>query len=247
MITFELALNERTRRFLKVEEVFIKYYSQIKGLKPYGEHSCFNTLFDLMNCAGRSDLKIEIIQELDKQIIKYKSPNKTKLKKNLLTLKKLIAAKQKLEKNNIIHVHQLENEKLLQELKAACDSPFGIVSSDLTQFQAWLKQLETNEKKKYFKEKIKPFEPVFNGLKNILSILRASELNHTVSTIQGVKQHVLNPKLKNDLVTLIVTKQNKLCPQISSNKYALNIHFTNPGGSTMVSRPIKFKLGVCSF
>ena len=57
-----------------------------------------------------------------------------------------------LEKSDIPTGHHFGSDKFLQELKAASDSPFGIVSSDITQFQSWIKQLETKEKKDYFRK-----------------------------------------------------------------------------------------------
>jgi len=244
MITYELALNERTRRFLRVQEVFHKFDAQINNMGKFSEHACFTTLFDVMSCASRSDLKIEIIQELDKQILSFIKKNKTsKNIKKSLELKKI---KKSLEKSNIPTGHHFGNDKFLQELKAASDSPFGIVSSDITQFQSWIKQLETKEKKDYFRRKFKVYTPIYHGLNAIIDILKSSAQSVSHVTKSGVLQHALDPKLKNDLVLVTLPVKGRFCPQITSNKYALNIHFTQNNESIMIAKPIKFKLSVCS-
>ena len=245
MITYELALNERTRRFLRVQEVFQKFDTQINNMSKFSEHACFTTLFDVMSCASRSDLKIEIIQELDKQILNVNKKNKksANMKKSL----EIKRVKKYLEKSNIPTGHHFGNDKFLQELKAASDSPFGIVSSDITQFQSWIKQLETKEKKEYFRGKFKVYAPIYSGLNIIINILKLSAKSVTHVTKSGVLQHALDPKLKNDLVLLTLPIKGRLCPQITSNKYTLNIHFTQNNQTIMIAKPIKFKLSVCSF
>ena len=245
MITYELALNERTRRFLRVQEVFQKFDAQINNMSKFSEHACFTTLFDVMSCASRSDLKIEIIQELDKQLLILIKKNKTS--KNIKKSLELKRIKKSLEKSNIPTGHHFGSDKFLQELKAASDSPFGIVSSDITQFQSWIKQLETKEKKDYFRGKFKVYASIYSGLNAIISILKASAQNETHVTKSGVLQHSLDPKLKNDLVLVTLPVKGRFCPQITSNKYALNIHFTQNNQSIMIAKPIKFKLSVCSF
>ena len=245
MITYELALNERTRRFLRVQEVFQKFDAHINNMSKFSEHACFTTLFDVMSCASRSDLKIEIIQELDKQILNV--VKKTKTKKNIKVSLDLKKIKKNLEKSVIPPGHQFGNDKFLQELKAASDSPFGIVSSDITQFQSWIKQLEIKEKKEYFKDKFKVYTPIYSGLNSIITILKSNAKSVSRVTKSGVLQHTLDPKEKNDLVLVTLPIKRRFCPQITSNKYALNIHFTQTNQSIMIIKPIKFKLAVCSF
>jgi len=245
MITYKLALNERTRRFLRVQEVFQKFDSQINNMAKFSEHACFTTLFDVMSCASRSDLKIEIIQELDKQIINVLKKNKTA--KNIKKSLELKRIKKSLEKSTIPPGQNFGNDKFLQELKAASDSPFGIVSSDITQFQSWIKQLEIKEKKDYFRDKLKVYESIYSGLNVIIGILKSSAKSVTHVTKSGVLQYSLDPKLKNDLVLVTLPIKGRFCPQITSNKYALNIHFTQNNQSIMIAKPIKFKLSVCSF
>ena len=245
MITYELALNERTRRFLRVQEVFQKFDAQINNMSKFSEHACFTTLFDVMSCASRSDLKIEIIQELDKQILNF--VKKTRTKNNLKVSLELKKIKKNLEKSVIPTGHHFGNDKFLQELKAASDSPFGIVSSDITQFQSWIKQLEIKEKKEYFRDKFKVYVPIYNGLNSIITILKSNAQSVSHVTKSGVLQHTLDPKHKNDLVLVTLPIKGRFCPQITSNKYALNIHFTQTNQSIMVVKPIKFKLAVCSF
>ena len=60
------------KRFLR------KWKLQIAIKKEFSEFSCFNTFFDIMATASRADLKVELIQEIEKQRLKFKTKIKTK-------------------------------------------------------------------------------------------------------------------------------------------------------------------------
>ena len=77
MIHYEFPLNERTRKFMRLEEIFLRSESQLSGKGKYKENDLFDTLFNLMGTATRSDLKVELIQEVERQRYKFKLLNKT--------------------------------------------------------------------------------------------------------------------------------------------------------------------------
>ena len=91
MYKFELPLNERTRRLMSIENIFIRLNSQIQNMTKFSEVACFESYFNMRSTASRADIKIEISQELEKLILKKKQLNKTK--KNINQIKKLMDAK----------------------------------------------------------------------------------------------------------------------------------------------------------
>ena len=58
MINYEFPLNEKIRRFLRVEEIFSKIDYQQKSRQSFSEYGLFTLLFDLMTTASRSDLNV---------------------------------------------------------------------------------------------------------------------------------------------------------------------------------------------
>ena len=112
MYKFELPLNERTRRLISIENIFIRLNSQIKSMVDFSEVGCFESYFNMRASASRADIKIEIVQELEKLILKKKQLNKTK--KNLDQVKKLINAKKSLDKINLPQGHFYGVDKFLQ-------------------------------------------------------------------------------------------------------------------------------------
>ena len=91
MYKFELPINERTRRLISIENIFLRLNNQIKSMVNFSEVGCFESYFNMRATASRADIKIEITQELEKLILKKRQLNKTK--KNLDLIKNLSHAK----------------------------------------------------------------------------------------------------------------------------------------------------------
>ena len=243
MYKFELPLNERTRRLMSIENIFIRLNTQIKNMTNFSEVACFESYFNIRSTAFRADIKIEISQELDKLILKKKQLNKTK--KNINQIKKLMDAKKSLNKINLPQGNFFGNDKFLQEIKTSSLSPTGIVSSDLPQLQLWLKQLSPKAKQQYFCSKIDPYLPIFNSITTYLNALRDSvKLESIESNENGLVNYQLNPSFKHDFIQLQLPQKLNLYPNLTSNKYTINIQFSSLTKNTNPGKKIKFKMGV---
>ena len=248
MIKYEFPLNERIRKFLRIEEIFQKMDSQMVIKSDFSDYSCFDTFFEIMATASRADLKVELIQEIEKQRSKMKIKSKTK--KNIAIAKDLDITRKKLEKSKVIAGSNFGGDKFLTELKTRSASPFGIVATDFPEFQYWLQKTTISERKSYFNSQIKDFVPIKNAISNLMKLLRENISTKSMSTKSGSLQYKLDPLLKNDLVTIVVGESSRFYPNISSNKYAVNVHFSLKGessSSASLSKSVKFKLGIASF
>ena len=243
MYKFELPLNERTRRLMSIENIFTRLNSQIQNMTKFSEVACFESYFNMRATASRADIKIEISQELEKLIIKKKQLNKTK--KNIIHIKKLMNAKKSLNRVNLPQGNFYGNDKFLQEVKTSSLSPAGIVSSDLPQLQLWLKQLSPKAKQQYFYSKIDPYLPIFSSIATYLNTLRDSvTLESIESNENGLVNYQLNPSFKHDFIQLQLPQKLNLYPNLTSNKYTINIQFSSVMNKTSVGKKIKFKMGV---
>ena len=244
MYKFELPLNERTRRLMSIENIFLRLKSQINSCRAdFSEIGCFELYFIMRGLASRADIKIEISQELEKLILKKKQFPKTK--KNLDQLKKLIYEKRALDKVNLPQGNFFGNDKFLQEIKTSSLSPTGIVSSDLPQLQLWLKQLSPKAKQQYFFSKIDPYLPIFNSITTYLNTLRDSvALESIESNENGLVNYQLNPSFRHDFIQLQLPQKLNLYPNLTSNKYTINIQFSSFEKNIDAGKKVKFKIGV---
>ena len=224
MHKFELPLNERTRRLMSIENIFIRLNSQIQNMTKFSEVACFESYFNMRGTASRADIKIEISQELEKLILKKKQQKKTK--KNINQIKKLMDAKKSLNRVNLPQGNFYGNDKFLQEIKTSSASPTGIVSSDLPQLQVWMQQLSSKAKQQYFLSKISAYMPIFECIKTYLDTLRNSIILESIdSNENGLVNYQLNPSFRHDFVQLQIPQKLNLYPNLTSNKYTINIQY----------------------
>ena len=243
MYKFELPLNERTRRLMSIENIFIRLNSQIQNMTKFSEVACFESYFNMRATASRADIKIEISQELEKLILKKKQLNKTK--KNINQIKKLMDAKKSLNRVNLPQGNFYGNDKFLQEIKTSSGSPTGIVSSDLPQLQVWMQQLSPKAKQQYFLSKISPYMPIFESITTYLDTLRDSiTLESIDSNENGLVNYQLNPSFRHDFIQLQLPQKLNLYPNLTSNKYTVNIQFSSLSKNVNARKKIKFKMGI---
>ena len=243
MYKFELPINERTRRLISIENVFIRLKNQIKSMVNFSEVGCFESYFNMRAIASRADIKIEITQELEKLILKKRQLNKTK--KNLDQIKQLSNAKKSLAKVNLPQGNYYGSDKFLQEIKTSSMSPTGIVHSDLAQLQLWLQQLSTKNKQQYFLNQIDSYMPIFEAIKIYLNTLRDSVTIKSVeSSDNGLVSYQLDTSYRHYLVQLQIPQKLNLYPNLTSNKYTINIQFASLTKNINSGIKLKFKMGV---
>jgi cell division protein ZapD len=228
---------------MSIENIFIRLNTQIQNMTKFSEVACFESYFNMRATASRADIKIEISQELEKLILKKKQLNKTK--KNINQIKKLMDAKKSLNRVNLPQGNFYGNDKFLQEIKTSALSPTGIVSSDLPQLQVWMQQLSPKAKQQYFLSKISPYMPIFESITTHLNVLRDSiTLESIDSNENGLVNYQLNPSFKHDFIQLQLPQKLNLYPNLTSNKYTINIQFSSLTKNTNPGKKIKFKMGV---
>ena len=243
MHKFELPLNERTRKIISIESIFIRLNSQIKSMVEFSEVGCFSSYFNIRAIASRADIKIEIVQELEKLILKKKQLNKNK--KNINQIKNLIDAKKGLEKINLPQGNFYGDDRFLQEIKNSSLTPTGILSSDLPQMQLWLQKLSTKNKQQYFLNKIDPYLPIFESIKVYLNNLRDSiTLESVDSSENGLVNYQLNSIFRHDLVQIQLPQKLNLYPNLTSNKYTINLQFASLTKKIDNEAKIKLRMGV---
>ncbi|MDG2253224.1 MAG: cell division protein ZapD [Methylophilaceae bacterium] len=245
MIHYEFPLNEKTRKFLRLEEIFIRAETQLANRMKASGCELFETLFNLMASASRSDLKVELIQELERQ--RGKAEKLIRTKKNIALQVALKKHRVMLEKSSIKPGFYFGTDKFLQEIKARSDSPFGILSTDFPEMQLWLQTQTQQSRRLFFKAKFAPFLPIKNAVTFLNSILRESAKMKIHKSNHARYEIKLDSSQKNDLVLVELSENLGVIPALSSNKYAININFNSMNKSNKVNKSMNFKIGVSGF
>ncbi|MDF6628572.1 cell division protein ZapD, partial [Escherichia coli] len=67
MILYEYPFNERIRTLLRLEDLFERLDFFLVQEHPLQHHVALTTLFEVVDVAGRADLKSDLLKELDRQ------------------------------------------------------------------------------------------------------------------------------------------------------------------------------------
>ena len=67
MIVYEYPFNERIRTLLRLEDLYEKFMFFVQQGHPLQHHVALSTIFEMLEVAGRADLKSDLLQELERQ------------------------------------------------------------------------------------------------------------------------------------------------------------------------------------
>ena len=67
MISYEYPLSERIRTLLRLEDLYERTLYFIAKSDPQEHHVALLCLFEILEVAGRADLKSDLLQELERQ------------------------------------------------------------------------------------------------------------------------------------------------------------------------------------
>jgi cell division protein ZapD len=238
---------------LRIEEIYQKFEHQLKNTHDYFEFGCFNTLFEIVQLVSRSDLKIDFLQELERQEKKQSALlDHQGLKEGQLDPKEIIpmiqVARKKLENIDVKPGFNFNNNLFLEEVKKRISSPGGLLDVDFPNFRNWAIHKTRKSKLEDFKSWAQPLMVFKDAASVILLILRNQCHIESIKAKEGKHQQTIDPLKTFDLIRLEIEKTLNIYPEISANKYTVNVFF-NQLNEELKKEPVKlnleFKYSIC--
>ena len=229
MITYEYPFNERVRTLLRLEDLFDKagHFLPQPGAREH--HVVLLTIFEILEVSGRADLKMDLIQELERQrqslLVFRNNPeiSEEALSGALYEIEQASAAL--LAMTGKIGQYLRENEWLMG-IKSRAVIPGGVCEFDLPSYHHWQHQ-DADSRREALLGWLKPLVPLRDAMSIVLRLLRASgAVEHQVAK-GGAFQLMLGGS-GSQMVRISLKLHAPFVPEISANKYALNIRFTRP-------------------
>jgi cell division protein ZapD len=251
VIRYEHPLNDRVRTLMRLEDLYrrVEYFSA-RGTEE-DHHAALLALFEITDVAARADLKTDILQELErqKQLLGPLRNNPAIEKRILEPLLVEIdrAAVDLLAQTGKVGQHLRDNEWLMT-IKQRAAIPGGVCEFDLPAYHYWL-NLEPTTRQHDLEAWIAPFLPVHHGLSIILRLLRDNGRATRQTAYRGVFQLMLTTSKVAQLLRLSLRRDLPCVPEISANKYALNIRFLGVGGAdrgAVFDADVEFDLTFCN-
>jgi cell division protein ZapD len=251
VIRYEHPLNERVRTLMRLEDLFARArHFAMQGTAPE-HHAALIALFEITDVAARADLKTDLLQELERQR-QLLGPLRGNPQIDSGALDGLLAeidavSSQLLAQTGKVGQHLRDNEWLMM-IKQRTAIPGGVCEFDLPAYHYWL-QGSGQSRQRDLANWLEPFAPIDAGAAIVLRLLRENGRVSRHTAYHGVFQLMLTTTKVAQLLRLQLAKDLPCVPEISANKYALNIRFLGLSGmdrGSVYPGDVEFELTFCN-
>jgi cell division protein ZapD len=251
VIKYEYPFNERIRTLLRLEDLFDKsaWFAQSDGQLEH--HTALVTLFEILEVAGRADLKMDLLQELERQrqtLLAYRNNpdiSEEALSGALYEIEQSSAAL--LGMTGKIGQYLRENDWLMG-IKSRSVIPGGVCEFDLPSYHWWLHR-DPDVRREAIEGWASPMYPLRDAAAIVLRLLRSSGGPKNYVATNGQFQLNLSGSAA-QMVRIDVATEEAAIPEVSANKYFLNIRFTKPPVDEIKARgcerDVPFTLTFCN-
>lgn len=251
MIRYEHPLNERIRTLMRLEDLFTRASYFASRDDAHDHHAALLSLFEITDVAARADLKTDLLQELERQK-QVLGPLRNNPQIDQQALSTLLA---EIEQANAgllgqagkVGMHLRENEWLMA-IKQRAAIPGGVCEFDLPAYHHWLNK-SAPARRQDLAGWIEPFAPIRSGSAIVLRLLRENSRVSRHTAFRGVFQLMLTTTKVAQLLRLTLEQNHPFVPEMSANKYALNIRFIGVSGldrGNVVDQDVEFELAFCN-
>jgi cell division protein ZapD len=250
VITYEYPLNERIRTLLRLEDLYERVRFFLAKEDSHDHHACLTGMFEILEVASRADLKSDLLQELDRQrtfLEALRSNPAISEDKLEGVLAEIDAAFANLHATSGKTGQSLRENEWLMGIKQRASIPGGTSEFDIPSYHAWLHQ-PAERRRGDLSAWLRPLLPVHAALSIVLRVLRESGRTVSLIAFHGVYQQTPAERPA-QMLRLSLGGELPCVPEISANKYALNVRFLLPEGvqkSRVYEHDVPFELSFCN-
>lgn len=250
MISYEYPLSERIRTLLRLEDLYERVQYFTAKADPQEHHVALLSLFEILEVAGRADLKSDLLQELERQKHTLESLRENpEISEEALDsiLWEIDRTSSKLFQMSGKVGQELRENEWLMGIKQRTNIPGGVCEFDLPSYHYWLHQ-SAEQHRHDLETWLAPFLPIRDAIAIVLRLLRESGKVSTQTAVQGVYQQMMAGRIA-QMLRIRLSRDYHCVPEISANKYALNIRFTAQEGGQrpkVIEANVEFELTFCN-
>jgi cell division protein ZapD len=235
---------------MRLEDLFERTSFFLARQDSHDHHVALVTMFEILEVASRADLKSDLLQELERQkhvLIGFRSNpeiSEDALDSIVAAIEQTSAAL--LRMNGKVGQHIRDNEWLMS-IKQRTVIPGGVCEFDLPSYHFWL-NCAPESRSRDLANWLTPMLPVRDGLAIVLRLLRTSGKPVEGIAYHGGYQQMLGGRVS-QMVRIRIKRASGFIPEISANKYALNIRFTVHDGDLrpkICESDVEFELTFCN-
>jgi cell division protein ZapD len=220
VILYEYPLNERIRTYLRLQHLFARFNKLTQRSEALDHHYALTTIFEIMEVASRSELKSEILKDIErhKQLLNGYRGNPSISEKALdLIIEQLdqrfVALNTMVGKLG----NALGDSEFLNSIRSRTAIPGGTCEFDLPAYHAW-QHHEPAARQANLHEWSQQLAPLASSVQLMLKMMRESGSTQKVMANGGQLQQNLPQGRNFQLLRLRIDDSLNLTPEISCNR-----------------------------
>jgi len=251
LILYEQPLNERTRFFLRLEHLFSQVVHFQNGTSVWDSHASVSALIEILGLLDRSDIRGEVLKELDRHIGGLSKLLDTPGvdHENLdSALQQLRAQAQKMLRLPNKPGTEIRGNELLHSVRQRTLITGGTCGFDIPAYHYWLNQpipSKIESLSRWFTE----MNPLKESIALLLNHTRNSALFERQVAETGFFQRALDAQNPCQLLRISIPTEAGVFPEVSGNKHRVNVRFlsySESGRPKQITHNLEFDLSCCA-
>ncbi|MEE8320379.1 MAG: cell division protein ZapD [Gammaproteobacteria bacterium] len=250
-IIYEQPLNERIRTFLRLEHLFQTVDHRIESDVEWDNRETLTTLLDITDLLSRSDIKAELIKELERHAttltVLENNPGVDRSRLNSI-LQDITSLLEILRDSTCQPGQLLKQDDLVTSVKQRSTMPGGSCNFDLPGYHYWI-----NRPAQARKNDLAIWQDDLHVIRKSIALSLHMIRNSTNPTIElaetGFFQKPMESNLSCQLIRVIVPRDLKYYPEISGGKHRFTIRFMEQNQTnsrpTQTQETVEFELHCC--
>lgn len=225
MIQYEFPFNERIRTYLRLEHLFFRLGDLMGRSSATDHHFAITTLFEILEVGARSDLRTDVLKDLEKQkslVASYRGNPVISEKALDQVLAQLEACLNALRDQPGKMGQSLSEIDWLMSLRSRAAIPGGTCEFDLPVYHAW-RHLSVADRRADLKRWIEGLLPLAESVGLLLKLLRDSGVPQKVMCAGGHYQQNLPQGRTFQLMRLRLDPALGVFPEVSGNRLVVSV------------------------
>jgi len=251
-IVYEQPLNERVRTLLRLDYLFKLADHHMGGLSEWDVRSVLYTLLDIIDLTGRTDIKNELIKELERHAGTFRALQTNPgvdMKRLDMVLNDIQGYLDELRDINCQPGQSLKQDELINSLKQRNAISGGSCNFDLPAYHQWLhRPLEIQRQR--LEEWQQDLRIIKKSVFLVLNVIRNSSRPTTEIADKGFFQKSLEQNIQCQLIRVVTPADAAYYPEISAGKHRVTVRFMEQADTahrpTQTDIDVEFKLHCCT-
>ena len=251
LVLYEYPFNESIRTMLRLEHLFDRLGQLMGRESPLDHHFALVTIFEVMDVASRSDLKSDILKDLERhksQLMGYRGNPGVDEAALDARIARIDHAFNSLNQMAGKAGQVLTTNEWLMSIRSRICIPGGTCEFDLPAYYAW-QQHAPDKRRADLQVWMATLTPLAEALQVLLGLLRDSGTPQRMVAPGGQYQQSLPQGKVYQLLRVRVDGADGLVPEISGHRLLVSVRFMRPdaeGRLRSAGADCHFELALCS-